>query len=233
MTGSRIGLLQATYSTATADAIAALVCRPLRFSSTSGMYPAPTRLQRRIRQNQTHDVAALSGSPDLLKSSGSEGIDRSHKTVARRVCIDGVGFDDRGLVCLGVGDGRRNQLCRESLAAVIPLDEHARERPDPLRRKVCCRSAEWAVCLTRCNGTPSHGLVAHIADQADRYPAIDPRLDLSPTVAAVLAFRFGRRSSPNHAPTALRAATLLKKTREVGPASGVDVTEMELIHASL
>src|SRR6266478_9797422 len=140
------------------------------------MYPASTRLQRRIRQNQTHDVAALSGSPDLLKSCGSEGIDKSHKPVARRVCIDGVGFDDRGLVCLGVGDGLRDQLCGEPLAAVIPLDEQARERPDPVRRKVCCRSAEWAVCLTRCDRTPSHGLVAHIADQADRYPAIDSRL---------------------------------------------------------
>ena len=80
-------------------------------------------LMCRIRQHQTHDVAALSGSPDLLKSRGSEGIDKSHETVARRVCIDGVGFDDRGLMCFGVGDGRRDQLSRESFTAMIPFDE--------------------------------------------------------------------------------------------------------------
>src|SRR5882672_6632415 len=158
-------------------------------------------------------MAALSGSPDLLKSRGSEGIDNG------------------GLVRFGMGDGRRDQLGRESFAAMIAFDEQAGERPDPLRRRVRRKSAEWAVCLTRRDGTPGHGLVAHIADEADRYPAVDSRLDLSPTAAAVLAFAFGWRSSPNHAPTTLWAATLLKKTCEISPTNSVDVPEMKLIHA--
>lgn len=75
-------------------------------------------------------MAALAGASDFLKTSFAEGFDKPHEAIARGICVDRIGFNDRRTVARCMLDRCAKNLVHKSLSAKFTLDEKAGQRPD-------------------------------------------------------------------------------------------------------
>ena len=169
------------------------------------------------RNRKAHDVAPLTGPSYLLKAGFVEHFDKTHEAIARRIRIDRVGFHYGRAIARGMINGRQKQLFRDPVAAILSLNEEARQRPDLFRRFEIIKAPEMAVGVPRRDRTPGDGRAVTIAENADRHASFDLGLQRSPAACAIALFSFRSRRSPDHAPAALRSAAAFEEAGEIGP----------------
>ena len=81
-------------------------------------------------------------------------------------------------------DGGLKQLFRDPMAAMLPLDKEARQRPDLFRRVAIIKAPEMAIGVPRRDRTPGDGDAVTIAENADRHAGLDFGLHRSPAACA-------------------------------------------------
>src|SRR4029077_20915145 len=106
-------------------------------------------------QRKTHDVAAAAGPHNRLESGAFKQADEAHETVARRIGIDRIGFQNLAALAARVRYGRGQRLLACALSTQIAADEKAGERPHRIWRiaKVI-RPAKRTIGRARGNRTP-------------------------------------------------------------------------------
>src|SRR5437773_1110583 len=103
------------------------------------------------------------------------------------------------------------------MAAMLPLDKEARQRPDLFRRVAVIKAPEMAIGVPRRDRTPGAGDAVTIAENADRHAGLDLGLHRSPAACAIALFGLSSHRSPNHAPAALRSASTFEEAGEIEP----------------
>jgi hypothetical protein len=162
-------------------------------------------------------VTPLTGLSYLLKAGFAEGFDKAHEAIARGIRIDRVGFHYGRAIARGMINGCQKQLFRDPVAAMLSLNEEARQRPDSFRRFKIIKAPEMAVGVPRRDRTPGDGGAVTIAENADRHAGLDLGLHRSPAACAIALFSFRSRRSPDHAPAALWSASAFEEVGEIGP----------------
>jgi hypothetical protein len=161
-------------------------------------------------------VTPLTGLSYLLKAGFAEGFDKAHEAIARRFRIDRVGFYNGRAIARGMINGCQKQFFRDPVAAILSLNEEARQRPDPFWRFEIIKAPEMAIGVPRCDRTPGDGGAVTIAKNADRHAGLDFGLHRSPAACAITLFGLSHRS-PDHAPAALWSASAFEEVGEIGP----------------
>jgi hypothetical protein len=114
---------------------------------------------------------------------------------------------------------RLKQLNRNAPSAVLARNKEASDRPDGLVIYWLenTRAGEPHVMLTRCDGTPTHGLTIGIGDQTRRFACLDQRTHALSIGFTFLRVPFRRWQSPPHAPATGARAVPAEELLEIRP----------------
>jgi hypothetical protein len=172
----------------------------------------------------THSCSA-----DLTKSCCYKRLYVSHKTIAGRVRINGIRFDNGRSTLLGALHRCFDDLFRQSLSAQLPTNEKADQRPYLFRTFAgVIRTAKVTVCWPRGDRAPCNGLTFGIAEQPDWHVIADILLYCSFPIRTLSGFG---TASPHHAPAVFWSTPALEQALEISPACSIYFVKLKIKHA--